>query len=89
MGKRRGMLKLLDATPLAKRSRFRCGPLEARGVPAILLGVAAIVAARGLTAALYKGAAILPESVREAREFWLAIRSQRDMLPQATVAAGP
>jgi hypothetical protein len=89
MGKKRSFLRLLDAKPIMKRSRLRVGPLEARGVPAILLGVAAIVAARGLTAALYKGAAILPESLREAREFWLAIRSRQDMLPPTTVAAGP
>jgi hypothetical protein len=49
-------------------------------VPAILLGVAAIVAARGASAALYKGAAILPESLREARQLWLALRTQREML---------
>jgi hypothetical protein len=72
--------RAFDVKPLLKRSRLRLGPLDARGVPAILLGVAAIVAARGASAALYKGAAILPESLREARQLWLALRTQREML---------
>jgi hypothetical protein len=72
----------LDARPLVKASRIRLGPLDARGVPAILLGVAAIVAASGASRSLYKAAAILPESLREARELWLAVRSHPEMLPQ-------
>jgi hypothetical protein len=94
MAKRNELLAILDAAPLAKalakRSRLRFAGIDARGVPAILLGVAAIVAARGVSAALYKAVAVLPESLREAREFWLALRPPREMLPQATVtAAGP
>ncbi len=82
MTQRNALLALLDAKPLVKRSRLKIGKIDARGVPAILIGVAAIVAARGLTAALYKGATILPESLREARQLWLAVRTRPEMLPQ-------
>jgi hypothetical protein len=71
---------MLDYKPLVKGSRFSAGPLRARGVPAILLGVASIVAARGITVALVRGAGILPETLREARALWLAVRAQREML---------
>jgi len=80
VAKKNDFVALLNPRPLVKRSRLRFGALQARGVPAILLGVAAIVAARGFSGAMYKAAAILPESLREARLFWLAVRAQPDML---------
>jgi hypothetical protein len=43
------------------------GPLRARGVPAVLLGVTGIILASGVTAALTKGANRLPETLGEAR----------------------
>jgi len=43
------------------------GPLRASGVPAILIGVSAIVVASGVTAALAKSAPRLPETLGEAR----------------------
>ncbi len=58
----RGLHRLMKAYTL------ECGPLRARGVPAILLGSAAIVLAAGVTAALCKTSERLPESLREARE---------------------
>jgi hypothetical protein len=85
MAKARSFLALFDAKPLVKASRLRVGKLETRGVPAILLGVAAIVAARGVAAALYRAASVLPDSLREARELLLAARSRREMLPHVTV----
>jgi hypothetical protein len=80
MSKMGDVLALFDVKPLLKRSRLRMGPLDARGVPAILLGVAAVVAARGLSGALYKCAAVLPESLHEARALWLTVRAPREML---------
>jgi hypothetical protein len=59
-----------------KASRLRFGKLDARGVPAILLGVSAIVVAAGVSAAIRRGATMLPETLREAREFWLAARGR-------------
>jgi hypothetical protein len=63
------------------RNRLRFGRLETRGVPSILLGAAAIVLAAGAGGALRKGVALLPETLREAREFWLALREPRRELP--------
>jgi hypothetical protein len=80
MAKMRDLIAVFDAKPLVKRSRFRMGSLDARGVPAILLGVAAIVAARGLSSALYQCATVLPDSLREARALWLTVRAPREML---------
>ena len=62
--------------PLVKASRLRFGRFEARGVTAILFGVAAIVVAGGASAALRAGATILPETLRESRELWLAVRGR-------------
>jgi hypothetical protein len=72
------VLDVSSAAPLLASSRVRLGKhVAARGLPAVLWGVAAIVLARGLSAALQKATAILPESLREARSFWLAIRDER------------
>ncbi len=73
-------LAIFDPERLLKRSRLSVGTLEARGVPAILLGVAAIVLARGMGSALLKSASMLPESLRETRQLWIAVRAQREML---------
>jgi hypothetical protein len=43
------------------------GPLRASGIPAILIGVTGIVLASGVTAALFKGADRLPETLGQAR----------------------
>jgi hypothetical protein len=44
------------------------GPLRARGIPAVLLGVGGIVLASGVTAALARGADRLPETLGRARD---------------------
>ncbi len=49
------------------------GPLRARGIPAVLLGVGGIVLASGITAALAKGAPRLPETLGEARKLAEAV----------------
>ena len=54
---------------LAKVQRsfaLRIGPIRATGVPAILLGSAAIVLAAGVARALSRAGAALPETLREA-----------------------
>ena len=48
-----------------------------QGVPAILIGVACIVAAAGAASVLRKAAPILPETLRETRELWKTIRADR------------
>jgi len=80
MAKRPAFLRFINPKPLVRASRIRCGPLEARGVPAILLGAAAIVIASGASKALALGPSLIPETLREARAFWLAVRSPRPEL---------
>ncbi|MDQ2858777.1 MAG: hypothetical protein M3R53_09040 [Candidatus Eremiobacteraeota bacterium] len=81
MSTAQSLLDVLQPKPLVKLSRLSYGRLETRGVPAILFGVAAIVLASGASAALRRTPAMLPETLREAREFWLVLRSpRRDML---------
>ncbi len=63
--------------PLVQRSRLQLGPIESSGTASILLGVAAIVLAAGASAALERATTALPEGLREARLFWLAIRTPR------------
>jgi hypothetical protein len=70
------------ARSFVRDSRFRFGRLQARGVPSILLGVSALVLAAGASTALRKAATLLPETLREARHFWLAVREPRLELPR-------
>ena len=58
---------------MVRRSRVRLGKNRFSGVPAILIGSAAIVLAAGVTAALSKAATAMPEMIRETRELWLAV----------------
>ncbi len=75
MAQPRTVLDLFDVAPLVATSRVSFGKrLRVRGIPAVLFGVAAIVLARGASSALQKAMVILPESLREARSFWLAVR---------------
>ena len=51
------------------------GPIRARGLPAVLLGVTGIILAGGVTAALARGATRLPETLGEARALAEAINA--------------
>lgn len=57
------------------------GPIHARGVPAILVGVTGIVVASGITAMLAKSAERLPETLREARGLSDSIRGRMPLNP--------
>ncbi len=59
---------------------IQIGPIHARGVPAILIGVTGIVVASGITAMLAKSAERLPETLREARGLADSIRGARQPL---------
>ena len=74
----RRLFSMLDSETLARGSRIRFGKnVRLVGVPAILVGVACIVAAGGATAVLKKAVPILPDTLREARELWRTIRGDR------------
>jgi hypothetical protein len=78
----RSFLDVLDSRPVVLASRLRYGRLHARGVPAILCGAACIVLAAGVAGALRRTAVVLPDTLREARLLWIAVRSERrDALP--------
>jgi hypothetical protein len=46
---------------------IQCGPLAARGLPAVLVAIGGIVLAGGIASALSKAAPRLPETFSEAR----------------------
>ncbi|GAC1300827.1 MAG: hypothetical protein NVSMB19_08000 [Vulcanimicrobiaceae bacterium] len=81
MARARSYLDVIDLRPLVKTSRLRYGALDARGIPAVLFGVAAIVLAAGASATMKKAATMFPETLREGRLLWLTIRPLRPELP--------
>jgi hypothetical protein len=62
---------------ILRASKLRYGAFRARGAPAILLGVTAIVLAAGSVRALRSAAPSLAESLREATKLIEALRSDR------------
>jgi len=65
----------VDPARILRASRIRIGDaFEVRGVPAILLGVSAIVAVGGAARALHASAPALPEALREATKLAHALR---------------
>ncbi len=80
MANKSSYLKIIDLRSLAKTSRLRYGALETRGVPAILLGAAAVVFTAGASKMLQHAATVLPETLREARLFWTTVRPARPEL---------
>jgi hypothetical protein len=76
------LLDILDSRQVVIAGRLRYGRLQARGIPAILCGAATIVLAAGVAGALRRAAIVLPDTLREARLLWLAVRGERrDALP--------
>ena len=67
-----------DMARILRASNLRLGTLRARGVPAILLGSAAIVIAAGTVRALRAAAPSLADSLREATKLVEALRSDRE-----------
>lgn len=73
------MLNLRDLARVTKTFRLEVGPLRARGVPAILLGVSAVVASAGFARLLTNNPAALSETIREATRFMGVVRG--DVIP--------
>ncbi|HEY0798504.1 MAG TPA: hypothetical protein VGD50_05100 [Candidatus Baltobacteraceae bacterium] len=73
----RALAPLFDPLPTIRASKIRFGKhLRISGVPAILVGAAAIVAAAGIARAL----PILPDAIREARLLVDSARAPRQPL---------
>ena len=71
------MLNFRDLARVTKTFRLELGPLRARGVPAILLGVSGIIAAAGFARLLSENPSALTETIREATRFLGVVQDTR------------
>jgi hypothetical protein len=69
-----------DPARVLRASSLKLGDFRARGVPAILLGVSAIVAVAGAARALRAAAPALPEVLRETKNLVDAVRRDQPRL---------
>jgi len=77
------MFNFRDLSRVTKTFRFELGPLKARGVPAILLGVSGIVASVGFARLLAENPAALSETIREATRFMGVLRGESTLQLQS------
>jgi hypothetical protein len=70
-----------DPARALRASRLRFGRVRAMGVPAILLGSAAIVLAAGIARSMGTIAPMLPETLREVKSLIEAGRDARKLKP--------
>ena len=70
------MLRFRDLARVTKTFRLEFGPLRARGVPAVLLGVCGIVTAVGFARMLAENPSALSETIREATRFLGVVRGE-------------
>ena len=68
------MFNYRDLARVTRTFRLEIGPLRARGVPAILLGVSGVVAATGFARLLAENPRALTETIREAARFLAVAR---------------
>ena len=64
---------------LTKSFKIDVGDLHAQGVPAILLGAAAVVLAAGAARTLVSVGPALPETIREIRGLLAAVRPEKSI----------
>lgn len=77
----RRLLESIDVESILSGSKIRFGKrVRLQGVPAILGGVAIIIAAAGVVRFVEQAAPMLPEGLREVRELWKTIRGERPEL---------
>lgn len=70
----------LGISQVARRQRIEFAGLRVQGVPALLLGSAAVVLAAGVCSLLARAGERLPETLSEARGLIEATRSPRSRL---------
>jgi hypothetical protein len=71
----------LDVFPwLLRASKLRVGGVRATGVPAIMLGVSAIIVAVGVARSIATVAPILPETLRETKSLLDSARDPRRLV---------
>jgi hypothetical protein len=70
-----------DPARVLRASRLRFGGVRAMGVPAILIGVAGIILAAGVSRSIGTIAPLLPETLREMKTLVEAGRDARKLKP--------
>ena len=70
------MLNFRDLARVTKTFRLELGPLRARGVPAILIGVSGVVLATGFARLVAENPGALIETIREASRFMGVARGE-------------
>jgi hypothetical protein len=70
-----------DPARVLRASRIRVGRVRAMGVPAILIGVAGVILAAGVSRSLGTVAPMLPESLRELKSLLETRRDARPLKP--------
>ena len=70
-----------DPARVLRASRLRFGDVRAMGVPAILIGVAGVILAAGVSRSLGSIAPQLPEMIREVKSLIDAGRDARTLKP--------
>ena len=70
-----------DAARALRASRLRFGRVRAVGVPAILIGVAGVILAAGVSRSVRTIAPMLPETLRELKNLVDAGRDKRTLKP--------
>jgi hypothetical protein len=70
-----------DPARVLRASRLRFGDVRAMGVPAILIGVAGIILAAGVSRSMGTIAPMLPETLRELKSLVEAGRDARKLKP--------
>jgi hypothetical protein len=70
-----------DPARVLRASRIRVGRVRAMGVPAILIGVAGVILAAGVSRSLGTVAPMLPETLREMKSLLETRRDARPLKP--------
>lgn len=68
-------MKFKDVARVAKWFKIEFGGFRAQGAPAVILAVGGLTVAAGLMRLLTQNAAVLPETLREAKGLIEALRS--------------
>ncbi|GAC1654650.1 MAG: hypothetical protein NVS9B12_05350 [Vulcanimicrobiaceae bacterium] len=68
-------MKFKDLARVAKSFKIEIGGFRAQGVPAVILALGGLTVAAGLVRVLNQNAAMLPETLREAKGLIESLRS--------------
>lgn len=69
-------MKLKDIARIAKSFQLEAGSFRAQGAPAVILAAGGVVFVAGMVRLLSRNAAVLPETLREAKGLIESLRSE-------------